>query len=71
MQNGGNPRTTVQKSRPVRLVVRHSCCIKPVFQLAIFLREQAKSECDWVVLSVFVASQSSCFFLAKWKTGFN
>ncbi len=28
-----------------------------------FSREQAKSECDWVVMSsVFVASQSSCFF---------
>ncbi len=27
-------------------------------------REQAKSECDWLVMSsVFVASQSSCFFL--------
>ncbi len=26
--------------------------------------EQAKSECDWLVMSsVFVASQSSCFFL--------
>jgi hypothetical protein len=32
--------------------------------LAIFSREQAKGECDWLVLSsVFVASQSSCFFL--------
>jgi hypothetical protein len=31
-----------------------------------FLRshEQAKGECDWVVMtSVFVASQSGCFFL--------
>ncbi len=29
-------------------------------------REQAKSECDWVVMSsVFVASQSSCFFLCS------
>jgi hypothetical protein len=29
-----------------------------------FSREQAKSGCDWVVmLSVFVASQSSCFLL--------
>ena len=27
-------------------------------------REQAKSECDWLVMtSVFLASQSSCFFL--------
>jgi hypothetical protein len=27
-------------------------------------REQAKSECDWVMMSsVFVASQSNCFFL--------
>ena len=29
-------------------------------------REQAKSECDWLVMSsVFVASQSSCFFLCS------
>ncbi len=34
--------------------------VKPVFHLAFFPREQAKSECDWVVMSpVFVASQSS------------
>ncbi len=27
-------------------------------------REQAKSDCDWLMMtSVFVASQSSCFFL--------
>ena len=34
--------------------------INPVFHLAIFFaREQAKSECHWVVMSsVFVASQS-------------
>jgi hypothetical protein len=25
MQNGGNPETTVQKSRPVRLIVRDTC----------------------------------------------
>ena len=37
--------------------------LKPVFHLAIFSREQAKRECGWVVMSsVFVASQSSCFF---------
>ncbi len=31
-----------------------------------FSREQAKSECDWLVMSsVFVASQSSCFFLCS------
>jgi hypothetical protein len=31
-----------------------------------FSREQVKSECDWVVMSsVFVASQSSCFFLCS------
>ena len=31
-----------------------------------FSREQAKSKCDWVVMSsVFVASQSSCFFLCQ------
>ena len=41
---------------------------KAVFHLAIFSREQAKSECDWVVMSsVFVASQSSCFFLSLRK----
>ncbi len=29
-------------------------------------REQAKSECDWLVMSsVFVTSQSSCFFLCS------
>jgi hypothetical protein len=29
-------------------------------------REQAKSECDWVVVSsVFVASQSNCCFLCS------
>ncbi len=32
----------------------------------IFSRAQAKSECDWLVMSsVFVASQSSCFFLCS------
>jgi hypothetical protein len=31
-----------------------------------FSREQAKSDCDWVVMSsVFVASQSSCLFLCS------
>jgi hypothetical protein len=36
-----------------------------------FSRERAKSECDWVVMSsVSIASQSSCFFREKWKTGF-
>ena len=31
-----------------------------------FSREQAKSDCDWMVMSsVFVASQSSCFFLCS------
>ncbi len=31
-----------------------------------FSREQAKSECDWLVMSsVFVTSQSSCFFLCS------
>ncbi len=31
-----------------------------------FSREQAKSECDWLVMSsVFVPSQSSCFFLCS------
>ena len=29
-------------------------------------REQAKNECDWLVMtSVFVASQTSCFFLCS------
>ena len=48
----------------------------PKFTVAFFLsrfstwricwREQAKSECDWAVMSsVFVASQSSCFFLCS------
>ncbi len=40
--------------------------VKPVFHLAIFSREQAKSECDWLVMSsVVVASQSCCFFLCS------
>ncbi len=44
----------------------HLGCLEPVFHLEIFSREQAKSECDWVVISsVFVASQSSCFFLCS------
>ena len=31
-----------------------------------FKSEQAKSECDWLVMSsVFVANQSSCFFLCS------
>ena len=31
-----------------------------------FSREQAKSECDWLVMSsVFLAGQSSCFFLCS------
>ncbi len=40
--------------------------LKPVFHFANFSREQAKSERDWaVMLSVFVANQSSCFFLCS------
>ena len=40
--------------------------LEPLFHLAIFSREQAKSQCDWVVMSsVFVASQSNCFFLCS------
>ena len=40
--------------------------VKPVFHLAIFSREQAKSECDWLVMSsVVVARQSSCFSLCS------
>ena len=44
--------------------------VKPVFHLVtltlFFSREEAKSECDWVVMSsVFVASQSSCFFFCS------
>ncbi len=51
--------------------------LSPFSTRRIFSREQAKSECDWLVMtSVFVASQSSCFFsvrankFAKWKTSF-
>ncbi len=51
------------------MLVRHYQLIqslKPVFHYAIFSRDQAKSECDWVMMSsVFVASQSSCFFLCS------
>jgi hypothetical protein len=40
----------------------------------LFWHEQAKSECDWMVMSsVFVTNKSSCFFLlgkffSKWET---
>ena len=38
----------------------------PISSWRLFSREQAKSECDWVVmLSVIVASQPSCFFLCS------
>ena len=38
----------------------------PLSTWRICSREQAKSECDWLVMSpVFVASQSSCFFLCS------
>jgi hypothetical protein len=37
-------------------------CLKAGFPLGDFSREQAKRECDWLVMSsTFVASQSSCF----------
>ena len=40
--------------------------VKLVFHLAIFSREQAKSECDRVVMSsAFVASKPSCLFLCS------
>ena len=40
--------------------------LSPFFTWRFFSHEQAKSECDWVVMSsVFVASQSSCFFLCS------
>ena len=39
---------------------------KHQLQPAFGSREQAKSECDWLVMSsVFVTSQSSCFFLCS------
>ncbi len=48
--------------------------LKAVFTWRICSCEQAKSECDWLVMSsVFVASQSSCFFLCfartNWPSG--
>jgi hypothetical protein len=53
---------------------------KPDFYLAIFFsREKAKSERDWLVMSsVFVDSQSGCFFICPreqirvqcWKIAF-
>ena len=40
--------------------------LSPFSTWRICSREQAKSECDWLVMSsVFVASQSSCFFLCS------
>ncbi len=51
-----------QKLSPV---TRHTST-KACLPLGDFSREQAKSECDWVVMSsVFVASQSSCFFVCS------
>jgi hypothetical protein len=44
------------------IVTMRATCIFPLGD-DFFSREKAKSECDWVVMtSVFVASQSSCFF---------
>ena len=38
--------------------------LSPLSTWRCFSREQVKSECDWrVMTSVFVVSQSSCFFL--------
>ncbi len=40
--------------------------LSPFSTWGFFSREQAKSECDWQVMSsMFVASQSSCFFLCS------
>ena len=40
------------------------CC--PFSTWRFFSREQAESECDWVMMSsVFVVSQSGCFFLCS------
>jgi hypothetical protein len=48
-------------SRGLLLALSVSSRIKLVLYLAIFLSEQAKSECDWMVMtSVFVSSQSGC-----------
>ena len=42
--------------------------VSPFSTWRFLSREQTKSECDWVVmLLVFVASQSSCFFLCLRK----
>ncbi len=43
-----------------------SCALSRFSTWRICSREQANSECDWLVMSsVFVASQSSCFFLCS------
>jgi hypothetical protein len=40
--------------------------LSPFSTWRYFSREQVKSECDWVVMaSVFVASQSDCFFICS------
>ncbi len=53
--------------RAFRLADRVFCYLKLVFHLATFFaRTRQKSERDWVVMSsVFVVSQSSCFFLCS------
>ncbi len=62
----------------VQIMTKEGTLISPFFTWRFFSREQEKNECDWVVMSsVFVASQSSCFFLCsreqirlQWQTGF-
>ena len=48
----------------IHLPLVNIVCLKPVFHLVnLFART---SECDWLMMtSVFVASQSSCFFLCS------
>ena len=49
------------RQKPLR---RRDLCPFSIWRF--FSREQAKGECDWVVmLSVFVPSQSSCFFSVR------
>ncbi len=45
---------------------QHQQNIKPVFPLGEFVPANNKKQLDWLVMtSVFVASQSSCFFLCS------
>ena len=53
--------TTVSKIRNIFLII--DGMLSPFLHGDFFSHEQARSDCDWVVMSsVFFDSQSSCFF---------